>query len=187
MQPILLPSNTPTDSSSKGKKLSVGVYVAITIGAAVLVTALVAGFFIMRKRYKKTKAVRSELLNLPGFQTPSISLNSISGHKDIEYQPVMVSPSLTYYSGSDTDPLKPVQKYKPGLLSPSFTDYNGTELDAVGTELRSPERGGQEDYFQPLPKRSTNTMDFVHELPARETVDWDRYATRKDLKAPRWV
>jgi hypothetical protein len=162
VQPILLPSNTP---AAPHKKLSVGVDVAITIGIAALVTVLVAGFVIMRQRYKRTKAIRSELQSSPGplpghSSLPSFSLSSISAtlkREDIQYKPVMVSPSLIYYSGS--------------------------ELDAVSTELRSPEMEGRGDYFQPLPERSKDTLSIVHELPARETVDYDRFAG----KNARWI
>ncbi|TVY13584.1 hypothetical protein LARI1_G008652 [Lachnellula arida] len=155
VQPILLSSDTPATH----KKTNVGLYVGITIGIAALVTFLVAGFIILRKKYKKTRAIRTELQlmpahspkpSLPRSSLPSFSLSSVSGpvkRDDIQYQPVMVSPSLTNFSGS--------------------------ELDAVSTELQSPETGGKKDYFQSFPERSisarsTNTLSVVHELPARE-------------------
>ncbi|TVY91274.1 hypothetical protein LAWI1_G004534, partial [Lachnellula willkommii] len=123
VQPILLSSDTPATH----KKTNVGLYVGITIGIAALVTFLVAGFVILRKKYKKTRAIRTELQSmpthspkpsLPRSSLPSFSLSSVSGpvkRDDIQYQPVMVSPSLTNFSGS--------------------------ELDAVSTELQSPEIG----------------------------------------------
>ena len=129
------------------KKLSVGVDVAITIGVAASVAVVVAGFVIMCQKHKKTKAIRSELQSSPVAHSPlpSFPLSSISAplkHEDIQYKPVMVSPSLTCYSDS--------------------------ELDAVGTEHPTPESGSRTNYFQPLPARSTETLNVIHELPARE-------------------
>ncbi|TVY37037.1 hypothetical protein LSUB1_G006190, partial [Lachnellula subtilissima] len=166
IQPISLSSDTPP---STHKKTSVGVYAGITIGIAVLLTVLVAGFIILRKKYRNTRDIRTELRSMPAHSPkpslpgsslarsslPSFSLSSKSGplqRDDYQYQPVMVSPSLTYFSGS--------------------------ELDAVSTELQSPELGGKKDYFQSFPgrsisARSADTLSVIHELPARELVHFD--------------
>ena len=71
------------------------------------------------------------------------------------------------------------------MVSPSLTYYSGSELDAVSTELRSPELGGRKDYFQPLPARSTDALSVVHELPARESVDFDNLSG--EGKNGRWI
>ncbi|TVY41648.1 hypothetical protein LOCC1_G005889 [Lachnellula occidentalis] len=172
VQPILLPSDTPTTH----KKTSVGVYVGITIGIAVFLTFLAGGFISLRKKYRNTRAIRTELQSMPAHSPkpslpesslPSFSLSSISGplkRDEIQYQPVMVSPSLTYFSGS--------------------------ELDSVDTELQSPEIGGKKDYFQPFPERSisarsTNTLSVVHELPARESVDFDNMSGQG--RSGKWI
>ncbi|TVY22268.1 hypothetical protein LHYA1_G009079 [Lachnellula hyalina] len=158
-----------SDTSTTHKKTSVGLYAGIAIGIAVLLTVLVAGFIILRKKYRNTRDIRTELRSMPAHSPkpsqpgsslarsslPSFSLSSNSEplkRDDYQYQPVMVSPSLTYFSGS--------------------------ELDAVSTELQSPEIEGKKDYFQSYPgrsisARSADTLSVIHELPARELVHFD--------------
>lgn len=128
------------------------------MGVAVLIAALVGGFIIMCQRKQKQKVLGLELQTSPG-PSPPPPFHSISIHKDKGhlYKPVMVSPSLTFQS----------------------------ELDGSSTQIRSPELGGGAVYFQPLPTRSKDAVDLVHELPAREAVDWDRFAMRNEK--PRWI
>ncbi|TVY73139.1 hypothetical protein LSUE1_G008117 [Lachnellula suecica] len=166
IQTISLPSSSPPTQPAAQKKLGIGIVIAIAVGGAVLCAAGIAGLIFILRRRNQNRCPPGPPSTVPQ-SSPRPSPSPLSFD--------------TYYTTSTSSQHKDII-YKPVMLSPSFT-YSSTELDAVSNELKSPEMGGGAVHFQPLPEKSKGAIDHVHELPARETVDYDRFASRN----ARWV